>query len=176
MRRGIVSSLLVGFLLAGCSSSPAEPAVTVAPEATPAPRSSESIETPTESQAVAPDVPEPRSYKTLTKRAWQKLVKAPDTYMGAGYKVWACISQFDAATGADTFRGDASYHKLASWFNGDNALFTGYEEDLADFVQGDIVSMNVAGLGSFSYDTQIGGNTTVPLFFVYKITRLKGSC
>jgi hypothetical protein len=46
---------------------------------------------------------------------------------------------------------------------------------LEDFVEDDMVVMNVTSLGSFSYDTQIGGNTTVPLFTVDKITR-KGSC
>ena len=35
--------------------------------------------------------------------------------------------------------------------------------------------MNVVVLGSYSYDTQVGGNTTVPQFQVNKITR-KGSC
>jgi hypothetical protein len=175
MRRAIGISLLAGILLVGCSNT-AEPAVTTAPEATTAPASSSGVDAPAESQAVAPAVPKPTSFKTLSKRNWQKLVKAPDNYLGAGYKVWACITQFDAATGTDTFRADASYQQLKSWINGDNALFTGYEADLADFVQGDIVSMNVVSLGSTSYDTQIGGNTTVPLFFIYKIKRLKGSC
>ncbi len=174
MRRGIVVSVLAAFLLAGCSSSSGGPTET--PRATFASTASQEANAPSSSEAAVPDVPEPRSFKALSKRNWQKLVKAPDNYMGGGYKVWACITQFDAATGADTFRGDASYHKLSDWYLGDNALFTGYEEDLADFVQGDIVSMNVASLGSFSYDTQIGGNTTVPLFFVYKIKRLKGNC
>ena len=36
--------------------------------------------------------------------------------------------------------------------------------------------MNVTSLGSFTYDTQIGGNTTGPLFNIEKITRAKGSC
>jgi hypothetical protein len=36
--------------------------------------------------------------------------------------------------------------------------------------------MSVVNLGSYSYDTQIGGNTTVPMFRVIKIKREKGSC
>jgi hypothetical protein len=35
--------------------------------------------------------------------------------------------------------------------------------------------MRVTTLGSFTYDTQIGGNTTVPWFSVDRISR-KGSC
>ena len=53
---------------------------------------------------------------------------------------------------------------------------TGEAASLSDFVEGDIVSINAVGLGSYSYDTQAGGNTTVPAFHVAKIKREKGSC
>ena len=78
-----------------------------------------------------------------------------------------------------SFRGNASYTRLKGydWYSGDNSLFTGDAAKLSDFVQGDIVSMNVVNLGSFEPPhTQIGGNKTVPLFQVVKIDRLKGSC
>ena len=52
---------------------------------------------------------------------------------------------------------------------------TGSASRFADFVQDDVVQMKVISLGSYSYDTQAGGNTTVPLFQVSKITH-KGSC
>ncbi|OGO53566.1 MAG: hypothetical protein A2V85_08090 [Chloroflexi bacterium RBG_16_72_14] len=113
----------------------------------------------------------------LSKRAWQKVVKSPDTYMGKGYKLWACIWQFDAATGADGFLGYASYRREDYWaLDGENAAFAGDAAQLSDFVEGDIVAMSVVGLGSYSYDTQVGGNTTVPSFQVVKIKRQKGSC
>ncbi len=53
--------------------------------------------------------------------------------------------------------------------------FAGDASRLANFVEGDVVVMNVISTGSYSYDTQSGGNTTVPSFEVKKITR-KGSC
>ena len=116
------------------------------------------------------------SYATLTSRAWALLVKAPDTYLGNTYKIWACISQFDAATGADTFRAQASYQKETYWYtNGSNSVFTGDATELLDFVQNDMVQMNVVSLGSLSYDTTLGGSTTVPAFEVITITRT-GSC
>ena len=103
-------------------------------------------------------------------------MKSPDKYIGKGYVIWACITQFDAATGDDTFRGDAAPKKLKYWFSdGQNAFFTGSASRFADFVQDDVVQMKVISLGSYSYDTQAGGNTTVPLFQVSKITH-KGSC
>ena len=80
--------------------------------------------------------PVPVSYAKLTQRAWQLLVKAPDNYTGNAYQVWGCISQFDAATGTDTFRAQASYTKVTYWYSdADNALFTGDETALADFVE-----------------------------------------
>ncbi len=46
---------------------------------------------------------------------------------------------------------------------------------LEDYVTDDVVFMKVVSLGSYSYDTQNGGNTTVPMFEVKAISR-KGSC
>jgi hypothetical protein len=126
--------------------------------------------------AKPPPAPPPPSYATLSSRQWARLVKSPDNYIGDTYRIWACITQFDAATGDDTFRAQGSYKKETYWYSdGDNALFTGDSSDLADFVQDDIVVMNVTVLGSYTYDTQIGGSTTVPSFIVDKISR-KGDC
>ena len=116
------------------------------------------------------------SYATLTSRAWALLVKAPDNYLGNTYKICACITQFDAATGPDGFRAQASYGNQTYWYtDGANAVFTGDATQLADFVQDDIVQMDVVSLGSLSYDTQIGGSATAPAFEVMTIKRM-GSC
>ena len=148
------------------------PAQTVTtPEATAVP-----TEEPTPEPTVAPTAkPKPASYAKLGDRTWAKVVKSPDNYIGKKYVVYACVTQFDAATGDDAFRGDASNRKLEYWYEGDNAFFTGTASQLDDIVTDDIVLMNVTSLGSYSYDTQIGGNTTVPLFQIDRITR-KGSC
>ncbi len=109
-------------------------------------------------------------------RSWRKVVKAPDDHIGRTYQVWGCIFQFDAATGPEGFLAQAAPKRLDYWYtDGENASFTGDADRLADFVEGDIVVMNVTVLGSYSYDTQAGGNTTVPSFLVDKITR-KGDC
>ena len=139
-------------------------------EATPAPTAK-----PTPKPTPEP-TPKPVVYATLSDRSWQKVVKAPDSYTGRSYQIWACISQFDAATGLDMFRGQGSNKKREYWYtDGNNAMFSGDADQLADFVGNDIVSMKVTVLGSYSYDAQNGGNTTAPLFQVDAITR-KGSC
>ena len=127
------------------------------------------------SQRSAQSLPS-RTYATLSSRNWAKLVKSPDTYTGKGYVIWACIFQFDAATGDEGFLAQASYKKLSYWYtDGENASFTGTAAKLADFVEDDVVYMKVVSEGSYSYDTQAGGNTTVPQFRVVSISR-KGSC
>jgi hypothetical protein len=118
----------------------------------------------------------PLTYKTLTERSWRQVVKAPDDYIGHAFQIWACISQFDAATGPDAFRGEASYQNEEYWYlDSQNSFFYGDAGLLADFVADDVVLMNVLTLGSYTYDTTLGGSTTVPLFEVDQITN-KGSC
>jgi hypothetical protein len=132
---------------------------------------------PTPDVAPAPTPPvEVKTYATPTDRQWEQIVKSPDNYIGNGYHIWACIAQFDAATGADTFRGYASNKQQEYWYlDGVNSLFWGSDAQLSDFVTDDLVAMNVTSFGSLSYDTQIGGNTTVPFFLVDSIAH-KGSC
>lgn len=131
---------------------------------------------PTPTPTPAPvDTPAPVTFAKVSSRTWAQIVKSPDSYLGNRYQVWACITQFDAATGPGAFLTNASYQRERYWFNGNPAFFNGAEAALAAFVKDDIVFMSVIGAGSFSYDTQAGGNTTVPLFQVVHISR-KGSC
>jgi hypothetical protein len=132
--------------------------------------------TPTPKPTPTDPPPPPTTYAVPSSRQWAKIVRSPDDHLGETYKVWACITQFDAATGDDTFRAQASYRNQDYWYSdGDNAIFSALLVDLSDFVQDDVVVMNVTVFGSFDYDTQIGGSTTAPLFWIDKITH-KGSC
>jgi hypothetical protein len=167
--------LLITALVFSACSGTSEPSPSTTTPVPFAQASNLATETPAEIPAAAAAVSLPKSYAKLSKRNWAKLVKSPDKYIGKGYQVWGCITQFDAATGPDSFRADASYHKEPYWYVGENSYFNGSEKLLSDFVADDVVVMNVVGVGSYSYDTQAGGNTTAPLFLVVKITR-KGSC
>jgi len=46
----------------------------------------------------------------------------------------------------------------------------GQSNILTNVVEGDLVTMYVEVIGAYSYDTQIGSNTTVPQFQVNIIT------
>ena len=143
--------------------------VPVAATADPTPEATAAPSAKPTAKPTAEPTPKP-SYAKLTSRSWKKLVKSPDDYTGKTYQVWACIFQFDAATGEDSFLGQASYKKLEYWWtDGENASFTGDADRLADFVEDDVVVMNVVAGGSLSYDTQAGGNTTVPFFDIVKL-------
>ncbi len=175
MKPSIAIIAALALLLSGCAAGGAATPqiiyVTPAPTETPYDAPADIAPGPT----APPAVTIPKTFAKLTARDWAKVVKAPDSYIGKGYLVWACIYQFDAATGPEGFGADAWYTKTSAWYNADNATFTGTAAKLADFVEGDMVYMSVVGTGAYSYDTQAGGNTTVPSFFVAKISR-KGSC
>lgn len=115
------------------------------------------------------------SYAEIGTRDFALLVKNPDAYAGDLYVVYGEISQFDAATGTTAFRADVTGQlpergydgDYKFWQDGENSIVTGAEGLLAGVVKDDQVKMWVEVDGSFSYGTQIGGETTVPKFAVY---------
>lgn len=109
-----------------------------------------------------------------SERQWAQIVKDPDAHKGEVYVVYAQIWQFDAATGTDHFNADAAPTNTMSYgyFEGDSGWFGGGTKQLAPYVEDDVVVMTVQVKGSESYDTQAGGNTTVPSFTVLKIARV----
>ncbi|MET7373434.1 hypothetical protein [Micromonospora arida] len=151
------------------ATSPTSAPTTVAPTtATPtsaAPTSA--IPSPPEA---APPKQKPPSYKTLTERQWKLIAKDPDGYLGKTYVVYGRVTQFDAATGTDSFRADVAHRRMAEDYDYEtNTILNGSASDLDNLVEDDIFRANVTVLGSFSYDTQIGGETTVALLQVDSI-------
>jgi len=99
--------------------------------------------------------------------------KDPDSHEGEIFKVWGSVTQFDSATGTDSFLADTANRNTTSYgyFDGENSIFYGDESDFEELVEDDVFIATVKVAGSESYDTQIGGSTTVPKFDVLKITR-----
>lgn len=150
-------------------TAPAEPAPTVTVTADPKPAPA----TTTEPQEVEPakPAPKPAKAKTPSSRDWAKVVKNPDKFTGKRYVIYGEVNQFDSATGDDTFLADTAHRNTTSYgyFDGENTMLTGSAAALEDLVEGDVFRATVVVSGSFSYDTQIGGNTTVPLLQIDKI-------
>lgn len=145
-------------------------------------KSSSSDETPSQtadaSAEPAPEEPsdpaleEPATEaKRVTKREWAKVVKDPDAYTGERYVVYGEVTQFDSATGKEALLADTAYKNTtdSGYFDGENTMLQGTSTILSDVVEDDVFKATVTVLGSSSYDTQIGGNTTVPHLQVDKI-------
>lgn len=117
--------------------------------------------------------------KPMSKRDLARLVKKPDSATGDVAVFYGTITQFDAATGECIFRANISHTKMySSWKYEHNSIFVGGDglsdcPKLDDFIADDEVKIVATSMGSYSYDTQAGGNTTVPKFKVEKISLLK---
>lgn len=184
-----IAALVVGLTLgAGVAgggkqaamTAAATPTVTVTATAT-AEANEEPADEPTAEPSKAPTdtkttppAPAKKSYKTLSSRTFKLMVKDPDAYIGKTYVIYGEITQFDSATGTDTFRADTGPKRLRisyGYVNYDqNSMLTGAESMLKKLVEGDCFKAKVTVLGSYSYDTQAGGNTTVPSFQVDSIS------
>lgn len=165
------------------SAAPETAATSSAPSATasatpePAASSSASAEEEAAAPTPSPTATKPRfnasDYDTLSRRTFKKLVKAPDRYIGKKVVLYGNVNQFDAATGACNFLADTAERNVTSYgfFNGENSWIEARSRCsiFDDVVEGDIFKMYAEVGPSFSYDTQIGGNTTVPTFIVDRI-------
>lgn len=174
---GLVGLLVLPGLLGGgddTSSSTAAPAATTvaAPTvtpATPAPSATTTAPEPVKTSTAA----KPTKYQAISARDFKLLVKDPDSFAGKAYRIYGVVTQFDAATGSNGFRADTGATKLKAddWYEFDqNSVLTGDESVLAEVVQDDLFQANVIVAGSYTYDTQIGGSTTVPAFEIQEIS------
>jgi hypothetical protein len=107
---------------------------------------------------------DPASYAVIASRDYALIAKDPDLHAGEKYVLYGHITQFDSATGPDAFLANTDAVEHSEWYEYDVNTLVGAEDPtiLAPVVEDDLVKMYVEVVGSFSYDTQIGGNTTVP--------------
>ncbi|GHD06179.1 hypothetical protein [Zhihengliuella salsuginis] len=116
--------------------------------------------------------------KPATERELALVAKDPDAAFGDIMVVYGEITQFDSATGKCTFRANIAHQNMAdTWDYDHNAIFMAVDSDeecpiLDDVIADDEVEITATVMGAFSYDTQIGGSTTVPSFIVNEISLL----
>ncbi|GAB3069004.1 hypothetical protein [Micromonospora schwarzwaldensis] len=152
------------------ATATAAPTTAVPPTVAPATPAAAASSKPAPTRTTPPAKPKPVVYGKLTERQWKLIAKNPDSYTGRTYVVYGQVTQFDAATGTDAFRANVGGRNLTYEFEYDtNTLLQGDAGRLSDLVQDDEFQAKVTVLGSFSYDTQIGGETTVPLLRVDSI-------
>ncbi|WP_156656479.1 hypothetical protein [Mycobacterium sp. 852002-51152_SCH6134967] len=104
------------------------------------------------------------TYATVTQREFALMAKDPDAWAGQKIVVYGVITQFDSATGATSFRADTGPAPGTNAYDYDqNTFVTAHDADMvANFVQKDRVTLYVEVQGAMTYETQIGGSTTVP--------------
>ncbi|WP_052070104.1 DUF2510 domain-containing protein [Rhodococcoides fascians] len=115
---------------------------------------------------VDPELMNTASYAELTDRDFQLLIKDPDAAAGQKHVIYGEVTQLDAATGTRNMRIDAMATPPTDRFVlGDNAVVSVSDPELLrPIVSGDRVKIYATVKGALSYDTQIGGSTTVPEF------------
>lgn len=170
-------------ILSGCSSSaPADttatattaPTRTETPEQAAARRAADEAAAKAKQEAAAAEAAkreaaeaakrDPASYEQLSERDFALIVKNPGAAVGRKVVVYGRVTQFDAATGTSQFLARTSPFVPDSVYDYDqNTLVVGDTSALIqDVVEDDLVTMHAEVLGSFTYDTQAGGSTTVP--------------
>ena len=113
------------------------------------------------------------SYRAISQRDFQILLKDPASHSGERIIIYGKVAQFDSVTGASTFR---SSFVMGQPYNppGENAIITAPDPAiLADVVEGDQLTMYVEVAGTTTYESQIGGNVTVPTFTAYIVEPFK---
>lgn len=179
-----IGSFVIGIALgaslgggSGTADVTTQPPTAMASVATPTPSATSALTTPATTTAASPTpavATAKPNYKTLSSRQFKLMAKDSDAHAGKTYVIYGEITQFDSATGTEAFRADTGPKKLRISYGfvnyPQNSVLTGTETRLKKLVEGDCFRAKVTVVGSYSYDTQIGGNTTVPLFRVDAIS------
>jgi hypothetical protein len=168
----IVSALVVLLLImiigaAGSKGTGASTSSTSAPSANAGPHTSAQL-------AAAPAAAPAKPPRAISARDWAKIAKDPGAHVGEAIILYGAVTQFDTATGTNTFRAnvDGVKHPVSYGFANypTNTVLTGDSANLGDLVEGDIFQAEVVVAGAISYETAMGGNLSAPRLSVLKIT------
>lgn len=168
-------AMTIGFSTFLASRDPEpRPVASSAPVESPAPADTgEEAEAPVEEQPAPPAI-DLAAFQTLEDRDFALIAKDPDSYSGQNIILYGSIMQFDSATGrCAMIISTAATQKEMSFDYEQNVMAVSGDENTEcpvfdPLVENDHVKLWVTIEQSFSYDTQIGGNTTVPLVTVWQ--------
>jgi hypothetical protein len=171
-------SLLIGPIVAVASTSGTPPSIAAgastsdSPSAQPSDQPSESASTPSRSPVAA----DTSAYETLSDHDFALMAKDPESWNGRQIIVFGVVTQFDSATGKCSFLADTGASQQADSFSyAQNTALTADSDhcaQLANVVEDDHLKIYAVVDGSISYDTQSGGNTTVPQLSVINVEEL----
>lgn len=108
----------------------------------------------------------PASYEQVSTRDFALIVRDPSAARGRKLVLYGYVSQFDSATGTNQFRASVDSQPLGSWYEYDhNVVIKASDRALvANVVEDDLITLWVEVDEPLTYDTTLGGSTTVPSF------------
>ncbi|MFJ3405060.1 DUF4190 domain-containing protein [Promicromonospora sp. NPDC090134] len=114
--------------------------------------------------------PAPEEFVRLDAAQWASIAKDPDKAQGRAVVVFAEVMQFDSTTGPDRFLAGAGVDQPGSAYELETqSVFVAEEALLGGVEAGDVLKVHAVVDGSFTYENQIGGASTVPALTVAKI-------
>lgn len=170
-------AMTIGLITVAANSSRPAASNTNRASSTPAP-TAEATEVPSEEPEEvappAPSAPDLATFAPTDDRTWALIAKDPDAHAGTNLILYGTITQFDSATGrcamlistaATQQEMSFDYEQSVMAVSGDwDAVCPTFDP----LVEDDHVQIWATVKQSFSYDTQIGGNTTVPMVEVWQ--------
>lgn len=133
----------------------------------------EEAEAPPAVDPPADATPDLATFYPTDDRSWALVAKDPDSYSGTNIILYGSIMQFDSATGrcAMLISMAATQKEYSFDYDTNTMAYAGDAETTCPvfdpLVENDNVKVWATIDSSYSYDTQIGGNTTVPLIKVW---------
>jgi len=120
--------------------------------------------TTTTTPTASPEDLDPSTYQALSAREFALLIKNPDASIGRKIVLYGVVTQFDTATGQNSFRA------VTGTEPGDfkqNSIFYAHDQSiLSRVVAQDAVTIWCKGNGTETYKTTDNGEETVPRFWV----------
>ncbi|CCW14430.1 DUF2510 domain-containing protein [Rhodococcus aetherivorans] len=108
----------------------------------------------------------PASYEQVSTRDFALIARDPSAARGRKLVLYGYVSQFDSATGTNQFRASVDSQPLGSWYEYDHnvVIKAGDRGLVANVVEDDLITLWVEVDEPLTYDTTLGGSTTVPSF------------
>lgn len=175
----LISLIVTGLFIVAAAFGGSSTAQSSAPSSPEPTYSESSSSTPTSSSSSSssrpswlPKDPDLSTFSEIDDRKLAQVVKSPDEHQGEKLIIHGEVRQLDSVTGECSMLADigSTYQPDVYDYRTNSAQYD-VSDSCSNFdplVEKDNVKLWVVVAGSKSYDTQVGGNTTVPAFAVYK--------
>lgn len=119
-----------------------------------------------EQEAAAAAKLDPASYERIDDRTFAAIARDPESNKGRKIVIYGLVTQADSVTGNSAFRAETAGGQYWNWYDFDENSMVRVSDPsiISNVLKDDLVEMYVEVKGAMSYNTTIGGKTTVPEF------------